>query len=323
MKKRLLFLAFVLIYLTPVVQGQIFEDLTAIQADSLIMANTDNPDFVVLDVRTPGEYDPQHLEGAINRDYYDSDFDQQLNVLPKHKKYLIHCRSGSRSNQAMNVMYDLGFEEVYNMLGGINAWNSNGFPVTYAFAPMLMMVSDSVFELKEISLGSIDTIQLKVTNRANALLIFEEICSLDQPEFSTDFDPNTTLPGAFDYTFSIFYEPVDEEADSLSFCILSDAGNIEVNIFRTGVDETSSSIALAKDNSIKIFPNPVRKRLHIDFPDDKIGEIQVYDVFGSALMRTSIAESKSLDTSSLKPGHYLISLRTEGRSETLRFVKVE
>ena len=47
----------------------------------------------------------------------------------KSKKYLIHCLSGGRSGQVFNYMNSSGFSEVYNMLGGILQWTSQGFPV--------------------------------------------------------------------------------------------------------------------------------------------------------------------------------------------------
>lgn len=321
MKKALLFLLLAPFFAAPAMEAQVFDNLTATQADSLITANDSNPDFVILDVRTPGEYNPEHLEAAINRDYYDSDFDQQLDLLPKHKKYLIHCRSGSRSNKAMDVMSVLGFEEVYNMLGGINAWKSNALPVTATFVPRLMMVSDSIFELKEVSLGSIDTIVLTVTNRANALLIFDEICALGNPEFTTDFDAETTLPGAFDYTFSVFYEPIDENTDSLSFCILSDAGNVEAQIIRRGIDDTSSLLSVKQEKKYSIYPNPVSDFLHISSLGDNEVEVTVLDIFGQKVLESQHTSKQVLELSSLHKGHYILSLRSNGSIEHHAFIK--
>ena len=53
-------------------------------------------------------------------------------------------------------------------------------------------------------------------------------------EFTSDFDTNMILLGAEDYTFSIFYEPLDELSDSLSFLIESNGGDIVFHIWRTG-----------------------------------------------------------------------------------------
>lgn len=100
-----------------------------LEAHTVIQENRDNPDFVIVDVRTPEEYADGHLENAINIDFYSPTFRDDINKLDKDKKYVIYCRSGNRSGQALTIMYDLGFEEVYNVLDGIVGWQSEGLPV--------------------------------------------------------------------------------------------------------------------------------------------------------------------------------------------------
>lgn len=89
----------------------------------------DNPSFVILDVRTPVEFVDGHIENAVNTDFLSSDFREEANKLDKDKTYLIHCRSGRRSSQALAVMNELGFIEVYDM-GGIVEWGKKGYPTT-------------------------------------------------------------------------------------------------------------------------------------------------------------------------------------------------
>jgi len=72
----------------------------------------------IVDVRTEGEYAQGHYEGATMIDFYATDFKERLNALDKEVPYFIHCRSGSRSGQALNVMRDLGFTQVYDLAGG-------------------------------------------------------------------------------------------------------------------------------------------------------------------------------------------------------------
>ncbi len=88
--RRVLALTVIISLFSIIANAQIYQGLSVAQSDSLINANVDNPNFVILDVRTPGEYNPQHLEGAINRNFYDSDFEAQLDALDKDKMYLIH-----------------------------------------------------------------------------------------------------------------------------------------------------------------------------------------------------------------------------------------
>ncbi len=74
---------------------------------------------VILDVRTPAEFESGALENAINIDFFSPTFQQRLAMLDKSKPYFVYCRSGNRSAQACNIMSSLGFEELYNMKGGL------------------------------------------------------------------------------------------------------------------------------------------------------------------------------------------------------------
>jgi len=114
----------------PETQIQITENITPEEAYILIQENKDNPNFVILDVRTPEEFLGEYIENAINLDYYSETFRDDLDKLDKNKTYLIYCRSGRRSENALNIMEELDFKEVYNMLGGITKWKSEGLPTT-------------------------------------------------------------------------------------------------------------------------------------------------------------------------------------------------
>ena len=107
---------------------RIIENITPPGAFTLIQDNEDNPDFVILDVRTQEEFAGGYMEDAINLDYYSETFRDGLNKLDKDKKYLIYCRSGGRSGNALNIMVELDFIEVYNMSGGIIIWDAEGLP---------------------------------------------------------------------------------------------------------------------------------------------------------------------------------------------------
>ena len=67
------------------------------------------PDAVVVDVRTPQEFAEGHLEGALNIDLGSGAFEQQLGALPADGSYVVYCRSGNRSAQAVEIMTKLGF----------------------------------------------------------------------------------------------------------------------------------------------------------------------------------------------------------------------
>ncbi len=109
---------------------QIIENVTPKEAFNLIQDNQNNPDFVIIDVRTPQEFAEEHIENAINIDYYSETFRDELNNLDKNQTYLVYCRVGRRSGNALDIMAELNFREAYNMLDGINGWKVEGLPTT-------------------------------------------------------------------------------------------------------------------------------------------------------------------------------------------------
>ncbi len=108
---------------------QIIEDVTPEEALALMQDNQNNPNFAIIDVRTPEEFAAGYIEDAILIDFYSATFRDELDNLDKNKEYLIYCHSGGRSGNTLDIVKELGFQEVYNMLGGINAWQEEGLPV--------------------------------------------------------------------------------------------------------------------------------------------------------------------------------------------------
>ncbi len=106
----------------------VYKDVTIQEAYALIMDNKGNGNFVILDVRTPQEYASGHLEDAINIDYNSPTFQESLATLDKDKTYLLHCRTGSRSSKAFEIMKEMDFKKIYHMIGGIVAWISEELP---------------------------------------------------------------------------------------------------------------------------------------------------------------------------------------------------
>jgi len=86
-------------------------------------------DYILLDVRTPEEFGSGHLENAVNINYYDQDFANQLANLDADKKVLLYCKSGSRSGEAAEKLVKAGFEEVIELKGGMLAWQAAGLPM--------------------------------------------------------------------------------------------------------------------------------------------------------------------------------------------------
>ena len=86
-------------------------------------ALTKQPEAVILDVRTEEEFESGYIPNAKNIDLrMGPGFIDEINTLEKNKSYYVYCRSGARSAQAVQLMRDLGFNETYNLLGGILNW---------------------------------------------------------------------------------------------------------------------------------------------------------------------------------------------------------
>jgi phage shock protein E len=84
---------------------------------------------LILDVRTPQEFNDARIKGSINIDYYKSDFMDKIGKLDKEKTILIYCRSGNRSYHAMQKMKKMGFKNPLNLKGGIISWTSSNKPI--------------------------------------------------------------------------------------------------------------------------------------------------------------------------------------------------
>ena len=84
---------------------------------------------ITLDVRTPGEFAEGHIEGAQLIDFQSGNFENEISSLDKNATYAVYCRSGNRSGQAVKVMHDAGFHNVYNLNGGVIDWANAGLPL--------------------------------------------------------------------------------------------------------------------------------------------------------------------------------------------------
>ncbi|MEI8280440.1 MAG: rhodanese-like domain-containing protein [Bacteroidota bacterium] len=87
---------------------------------------TESPTAQLLDVRTPEEYNDGHLKNAVNMNFRDDNFKEQVSKLDKTKPVFVYCLSGGRSGNAAKMLQEMNFKEVYNMDGGIMRWEQAG-----------------------------------------------------------------------------------------------------------------------------------------------------------------------------------------------------
>ena len=84
---------------------------------------------VILDVRTPGEVAEGYIEGARMIDFQGGSFETEIESLDKNATYAVYCRSGNRSGQAVKIMQDAGFLNLFNLEGGVIDWANQGMPL--------------------------------------------------------------------------------------------------------------------------------------------------------------------------------------------------
>jgi len=94
-----------------------------------MITNGSYPDLVVLDVRTQSEYDSGHIYSAVWIPH--TELEARISELAGHEDHeiIVYCLSGGRSVTASGILDSHDFTKVYNMLGGISAWQSEGYPV--------------------------------------------------------------------------------------------------------------------------------------------------------------------------------------------------
>jgi rhodanese-related sulfurtransferase len=86
------------------------------------------PGFI-LDVRTPEEFAAGHLPQAVNLNYQDANFAKNIKVLKPGNTYYVYCAVGKRSTKACEILKANGLTKVYNLAGGLNAWQQAGLQV--------------------------------------------------------------------------------------------------------------------------------------------------------------------------------------------------
>ena len=82
----------------------------------------DSENIQLLDVRTPGEIVDGKIANAIEINFFDDDFKQQISKLDKDKPIAVYCKAGGRSNKAAHILYEIGFKEIYDLEGGYTSW---------------------------------------------------------------------------------------------------------------------------------------------------------------------------------------------------------
>jgi rhodanese-related sulfurtransferase len=163
-------------------------------------------DGIILDVRTPDEVAQGHIAGASVLDIYDKDFERKLNLMQKDKPIYVYCRSGGRSSKAAQTMDANGFRSIFNLTGGIGAWNDAKLPLekpknvsVKKAAPLSLIDFEKKLAAKSVALADfhtewcmpckqmapvIDSLEKKFENQASIIRV-----DLDSsPELGSTFE---------------------------------------------------------------------------------------------------------------------------------------
>lgn len=130
MRKRLLLLLLLPLLLIGAVGCTTGEESDTIKDATEFRSAIAEPGVVVVDVRTPEEFAAGHLPDAVNIDVEAASFDSAIADLDPSVTYAVYCRSGNRSQVAVDKMRAAGIDDVFHLEGGIVAWQAAGGEVT-------------------------------------------------------------------------------------------------------------------------------------------------------------------------------------------------
>jgi len=332
--------------------AQTYENITVQEAKVLIADFKGNEAFTILDVRTPGEYNTDHLENAYVRNFYDTDFSEQLDVLNKDRIYLIYCQSGNRSGQAFTIMQTLGFTEVYNMLGGISSWKADGCAVTTELPPEIDLTTNIIIPFYE-DINVQEAKQLIANEQGNEAFTVLDVRT--PGEYNADHLENAYIRNFYDPDFSEQLDSLNKNRIYLIYCqsgnrsgqaftVMQTLGFSEVYNMLGGIsswkadgcavttelpseiDLTSTVISSTPQivtnlAAISVYPNQSTNKLIVD------GDLTGYDIIiynqNEQMVDnlTGLRNPVEIDLSSLPAGLVYLSVQNKN-NQFLRFTNI-
>ena len=85
-------------------------------------------DFVILDVREKDKWHGGHIKGALH--IYAGHLEQHLDEIPEDRPIVVTCNAGNHASLVASILRREGYREIYNLLGGMTAWQNAGYTVT-------------------------------------------------------------------------------------------------------------------------------------------------------------------------------------------------
>ena len=133
-------------------EEQTYQNITIDTANYMIKYENKYPNLVILDVRTPCEFEKGHLYNAILIPH--DELENRISELEKYKSsdIIVYCKFGGRSQQVSEIFIEYGFTKVYNMLGGIIEWVDAEYPIytTYHRATIDKIEEELLFQIEPL-----------------------------------------------------------------------------------------------------------------------------------------------------------------------------
>jgi phage shock protein E len=124
--RKLILMSLFLLSLIGIGQAQVKTEVTSVEVNTLLQKKDK---WVVLDVRTAGEFQEGHIKGAINMDVHQPNALENIDKLDRNANYIVYCRTKNRSGIVVNHMIEAGFKVVYQMMDGYVGWSYNNLPI--------------------------------------------------------------------------------------------------------------------------------------------------------------------------------------------------
>ena len=100
-----------------------------IDVDELKSRLDNDSNLCLIDVREQDEWDEAHIPAAIHIPMDLLATNIKKYVVDNKQPIYLHCHRGGRSSNAAQQLSDLGYQEVYSVVGGLKAWSEKNYPV--------------------------------------------------------------------------------------------------------------------------------------------------------------------------------------------------
>jgi len=105
------------------------DKITSEEAAVYLEKHKDDNEVVLLDIRTKTAFDSVRIQNSVNIDFSLPDFPDTIGKLDKEKRYILVDQNGRRSAMAFELMKEQRFPKIHYIIGGMNEWTKNNFPV--------------------------------------------------------------------------------------------------------------------------------------------------------------------------------------------------